>query len=102
MKNHGSCRARKGQGYNAQAVVEQDSHIVVATHVSQAANDKPAGLNELKKVEEDGQAGSAGWYHSKETRWWNHRAVYRGQPGTNRRWKIVSMPSQSVLLMRMR
>ena len=22
------------QGYNAQAVVEQDSHIVVATHVS--------------------------------------------------------------------
>ena len=26
------------QGYNAQAVVEQDSHIVVATHVSQAAN----------------------------------------------------------------
>ena len=44
------------QGYNAQAVVEQDSHIVVATHVSQAANDKqemePA-LNELKKVEEE-------------------------------------------------
>ena len=44
------------QGYNAQAVVEQDSHLVVAAHVSQAANDKqkmePA-LNELKKVEEE-------------------------------------------------
>ena len=44
------------QGYNAQAVVEQDSHMVVATHVSQATNDKqemePA-LNELKKVEEE-------------------------------------------------
>ena len=62
------------QGYNAQAVVEQDSHIVVATHVSQAANDKqemePA-LNELKKVEEElGKpevlVADAG-YHSKET-----------------------------------
>ena len=61
------------QGYNAQAVVEQDSHIVVATHVSQAANDKqemePA-LNELKKVEEElGKpevlVADAG-YHSKE------------------------------------
>ena len=28
------------QGYNAQAVVAQDSHLVVATHVSQATNDK--------------------------------------------------------------
>ena len=61
------------QGYNAQAVVEQDSHLVVATHVSQAANDKqemePA-LNELKKVEEElGKpevlVADAG-YHSKE------------------------------------
>ena len=61
------------QGYNAQAVVEQDSHIVVAAHVSQAANDKqemePA-LNELKKVEEElGKpevlVADAG-YHSKE------------------------------------
>ena len=61
------------QGYNAQAVVEQDSHMVVATHVSQAANDKqemePA-LNELKKVEEElGKpevlVADAG-YHSKE------------------------------------
>ena len=81
------------QGYNAQAVVEQDSHIVVATHVSQAANDKqemePA-LNELKKVEEElGKpevlAEDAG-YHSKENvgavRGTGHRAVYRGQPGT--------------------
>ena len=61
------------QGYNAQAVVEQDSHMVVATHVSQATNDKqemePA-LNELKKVEEElGKpevlVADAG-YHSKE------------------------------------
>ena len=61
------------QGYNAQAVVEQDSHLVVAAHVSQAANDKqemePA-LNELKKVEEElGKpevlVADAG-YHSKE------------------------------------
>ena len=44
------------QGYNAQAVVEQDSHLVVGKHVSQAANDKqevePA-LNELDKVAEE-------------------------------------------------
>ena len=61
------------QGYNAQAVVEQESHMVVATHVSQATNDKqevePA-LNELKKVEEElGKpevlVADAG-YHSKE------------------------------------
>ena len=79
------------QGYNAQAVVEQDSHIVVATHVSQAANDKqemePA-LNELKKVEA-GQAGSAGGGcrvpqqgERGAVRGTGHRAVYRGQPGT--------------------
>ena len=61
------------QGYNAQAVVAQESHMVVATHVSQATNDKqevePA-LNELKKVEEElGKpevlVADAG-YHSKE------------------------------------
>ena len=34
--------------YNAQAVVEQDSHIVVATHVSQAANDKQEMEQALK------------------------------------------------------
>ena len=58
------------QGYNAQAVVEQDSHMVVATHVSQATNDKqemePA-LNELKKVlgKPEVLVADAG-YHSKE------------------------------------
>ena len=61
------------QGYNAQAVVAQESHMVVATQVSQATNDKqevePA-LNELKKVEEElGKpevlVADAG-YHSKE------------------------------------
>ena len=61
------------QGYNAQAAVEHDSHLVVGNHVSQATNDKrevePA-LNELAKVAE--QLGTpqvmvadAG-YHSKE------------------------------------
>ena len=61
------------QGYNAQAAVEHDSHLVVGNHVSQATNDKrevePA-LNELAKVAE--QVGTpqvmvadAG-YHSKE------------------------------------
>ena len=61
------------QGYNAQAVVEQDSHLVVGKHVSQAANDKqevePA-LNELDKVAEElgkpeALVADAG-YHSKE------------------------------------
>ena len=66
------------QGYNAQAVVEQDSHMVVAKHVSQATNDKqemePA-LNELDKVADElGKpevlVADAG-YHSKENveRW---------------------------------
>ena len=61
------------QSYNAQAVVEHDSHLVVGNHVSQATNDKrkvePA-LNELAKVAK--QLGTpqvmvadAG-YHSKE------------------------------------
>ena len=76
------------QGYNAQAVVEQDSHMVVATHVSQATNDKqemePA-LNELKKVEEElgkpevrgcrvPQQGKRG-----AVRGTGHRAVYRSR-----------------------
>ena len=61
------------QGYNAQAMVEQDSHLVVGNHVSQATNDKqevaPA-LNELEKVEQElGKpqvlVADAG-YHSKE------------------------------------
>ena len=61
------------QGYNAQAAVEHDSHLVVGNHVSQATNDKrevePA-LNELAKVAEELGApqvmvADAG-YHSKE------------------------------------
>lgn len=44
------------QGYNAQAAVEHDNHLVVGNHVSQATNDKrevePA-LNELAKVAEE-------------------------------------------------
>ena len=61
------------QGYNAQAVVEQDSHLVVANHVSQASNDKqevePA-LQELEQVEDElgtpeVLVADAG-YHSKE------------------------------------
>ena len=61
------------QGYNAQAAVEQDSHLVVGNHVSQATNDKqevePA-LNELEKVAEElgkpqALVADAG-YHSKE------------------------------------
>ena len=32
------------QGYNAQAMVEQDSHLVVGNHVSQATNDKQEGV----------------------------------------------------------
>ena len=61
------------QGYNAQAVVEHESHMVVANHVSQATNDKqevePA-LAELAQVEEalgkpDAVVADAG-YHSKE------------------------------------
>ena len=44
------------QGYNGQAVVDHESHMVVGNHVSQAANDKqevgPA-LNELDKVAEE-------------------------------------------------
>ena len=48
--------------YNAQAVVEQDSHIVVATHVSQAANDKQEMEPRADRVEEGscGKQGSAG------------------------------------------
>ena len=61
------------QGYNAQAVVDHGSHLVVGNHVSQAANDKrevePA-LNELAEVEEvlgkpEALVADAG-YHSKE------------------------------------
>ena len=61
------------QGYNAQAAVEHDSHLVVGNHVSQATNDKrevdPA-LNELAKVAEEVGTpqvlvADAG-YHSKE------------------------------------
>ena len=61
------------QGYNAQAVVEHESHMVVANHVSQATSDKqevePA-LAELAQVEEalgkpDAIVADAG-YHSKE------------------------------------
>ena len=61
------------QGYNAQAAVEHDSHLVVGNHVSQATNDKqevePA-LNELEKVAEElgkpqALVADAG-YHSKE------------------------------------
>ena len=61
------------QGFNAQAVVEEDSHMVVGNHVSQATNDKqevePA-LNELAKVAEElgkpeALVADAG-YHSKE------------------------------------
>ena len=102
------------QGYNAQAVVEQDSHLVVATHVSQAANDKqemePA-LNELKKVEEElGKPevlmADAG-YHSKEN---VERCVEQdiepyiagSRERHNQALEDRSMPSQSVLLMRMR
>ena len=61
------------QGYNAQAAVEQDSHMVVGNHVSQAANDKqevePA-LNELEKVADELGKPEAlvadTRYHSKE------------------------------------
>ena len=102
------------QGYNAQAVVEQDSHMVVATHVSQATNDKqemePA-LNELKKVEEElGKpevlVADAG-YHSKEngSGAWNRtssRISRAAGNATTSRWKIVSMRPRSVLRMRMR
>ena len=61
------------QGYNGQAVVDHESHMVVGNHVSQAANDKqevePA-LNELDKVAEElgkpeALVADAG-YHSKE------------------------------------
>ena len=61
------------QGFNAQAVVEEDSHMVVGNHVSQATNDKqevePA-LNQLAKVAEElgkpeALVADAG-YHSKE------------------------------------
>ena len=61
------------QGFNAQAMVEQDSHMVVGNHVSQAANDKqevePA-LNELDKVADElgkpeALVTDAG-YHSKD------------------------------------
>ena len=65
------------QGYNAQAVVEQDSHLVVANHVSQASNDKqevqPA-LQELGQVADElgtpeVLVADAG-YHSKENVEW--------------------------------
>ena len=61
------------QGYNVQAAVDHDSHMVVGQHVSQATNDKqevePA-LNELAKVEDtlgkpEALVADAG-YHSKE------------------------------------
>ena len=61
------------QGYNTQTSVEQDSHLVVGNHVSQATNDKqevePA-LKELEKVEAElgkpqALVADAG-YHSKE------------------------------------
>ena len=61
------------QGFNAQAMVEHDSHMVVGNHVSQAANDKqevePA-LNELDKVADElgkpeALVADAG-YHSKD------------------------------------
>ena len=61
------------QGYNTQASVEHDSHLVVGNHVSQATNDKqevePA-LKELEKVEAElgkpqALVADAG-YHSKE------------------------------------
>ena len=81
------------QGYNAQAVVEQDSHLVVGNHVSQAANDKqevePA-LNELAKLAEqlgkpEALVADAG-YHSKENVEkcveQDIRAVYCGAPRT--------------------
>ena len=35
---------------NAQAVVEQDSHMVVATHVSQATNDKQEIVEDAVRV----------------------------------------------------
>ena len=52
------------QGYNVQAAVDHDSHMVVVNHVSQATNDKqevaPA-LNELAKGGRyPGKAGGAG------------------------------------------
>ena len=68
------------QGYNAQAAVEHDSHLVVGNHVSQATNDKrevePA-LNELAKVAEgvgkpQVMVADAG-YHSKENVEWCER-----------------------------
>ena len=61
------------QGYNVQAAVDHDSHLVVGQHVSQATNDKqevePA-LTELAKVEDrlgkpEALVADAG-YHSKE------------------------------------
>ena len=61
------------QGYNVQAGVDHESHMVVGQHVSQATNDKqevePA-LNELGKVEDtlgkpEALVADAG-YHSKE------------------------------------
>ena len=38
MKNHGAGRERGLHTGLRQAVVEQDSHMVVATHISQATN----------------------------------------------------------------
>ena len=61
------------QGYNVQAAVDHESHLVVGQHVSQATNDKqevePA-LNQLAKVEDtlgkpEALVADAG-YHSKE------------------------------------
>ena len=61
------------QGYNVQAAVDHESHMVVGQHVSQATNDKqevePA-LNELGKLEDtlgkpEALVADAG-YHSKE------------------------------------
>ena len=103
------------QGYNAQAVVEQDSHMVVGNHVSQAANDKqevaPA-LNELGKVADELGKPEGRWWRMPGTTakrtWigaWNRTSsrISRGAGNaTTGGWKIVSPHPRSVLLMRMR
>ena len=89
------------QGFNAQAMVEQDSHMVVGNHVSQAANDKqevePA-LNELDKVADD-WASRKRWWRMPDTTakitWsgaWNRTSshISRGTGNaTTGRWKTV-------------
>ncbi len=101
------------QGYNAQAAVEHDSHLVVGNHVSQATNDKqevqPA-LNELEKVAEelgkpqtlvaDGITAKRTWSAAR------HRGSSRISPAaekpTTSRWNSACKRRQSVLRMRMR